>query len=141
MIDQIRCHLLSWRRKGPGSWGFTFLEIMVAIFIISLVLIAVYRLYTQTLSMNQRLHFNTHAPLLAQKKLAELTFLAGDDLMDNSGDFEDSFADYSWKATVDQVESEILGNIAERLKRIDISVSFNSAEMTYHLRTYRFQTN
>lgn len=111
---------------------------MVALFIISMVLIAVYSLYSQTLSMNQSSRFNTQASLLAQKKLAELTLMSAEDLVDNSGGFDDDFASYTWEATIEPVESEILGDVAEDLKRIDINVSFNQDEMTYHLRTYRF---
>ena len=55
----------------PKDSGFTLLEILVAISIISIALIAVYRLYTQTLSMHQFQIFNTQAPMLAQKKMAE----------------------------------------------------------------------
>jgi general secretion pathway protein I len=138
MLVPICRRLLGRWKWHFGFQGFTFLEIMVALFIISMALIAVYRLYSQTLSMNQVLRFNTHASLLAQKKLAELTLMSDEDLVDGSGDFEDPFAGYTWEVSVAQVESELLGDVSEDFKRIDINVSFNQDEMTYRLRTYRF---
>lgn len=137
MFDKICKNLLNGRKLSSGSHGFTFLEIMVALFIISMVLIAVYRLYSQTLSMNQLLRFNTQASLLAQKKLSELTLMSDEDLVDGSGDFDEAFAGYTWEVSIEQVESEILGDVAEDFKRFDIKVSFNQDEMAYHLRTYR----
>jgi general secretion pathway protein I len=128
------------KRKKRVS-GFTLLEVMVAISIIAIALMAVYKLYAQTLSMNESLMFNTHAPLLAQKKMAELFSAAPNDLTDNSGDFGDEFKNYSWKALVESVTSDLLGDMAEDLRRIDLIISFNSDEQSYRLRAYRFIRN
>ncbi len=121
--------------------GFTLLEVMVAISIISIALLAVYKLYAQTLSMNQILMFNTRAPILAQKKMAEFFMLPPAELSDNSGDFGDAFKNYTWKALVETVTSDLLGDMAEDLKRIDLVISFNNDEQSYHLRAYRFVRN
>jgi len=121
--------------------GFTLLEIMVAISIISIALIAVYRLYTQTLSMNHQLIFNTQAPMLAQKKMAEFFTMPAEELADNSGDFGDEFHNYTWKSSVESVTSELLDNVAEDLRKIDLVVSFNNDELSYRLRAYRFVRN
>jgi general secretion pathway protein I len=124
--------------KNKPDSGFTLLEIMVAISIIAVALIAVYRLYAQTLSMNQYQIFNTQAPMLAQKKMAELFNLSSNELVDDGGDFGDDFEGYAWKTAVESVSSEMLGDMAEDLKRIDLTISFNSDERTYRLRAYRF---
>ena len=63
------------------SAGFTLLEIMVCLSIISIVLIAIYRMHSQTLLMNQSTQFYTTAPLLAQRRLTEVE-------LDNSYDFK-----------------------------------------------------
>jgi len=132
--------LNTFKRKKRIS-GFTLLEVMVAISIIAIALMAVYKLYAQTLSMNQSLMFNTHAPILAQKKMAEFFILSPDELSDNSGDFGDEFKNYTWKALVETVTSDLLGDMAEDLKRIDLIISFNNDEQSYRLRTYRFERN
>lgn len=113
----------------------------MAISIMAIALIAVYKLYAQTLSMNQSLMFNTHAPILAQKKMAELFIISPDELTDNSGDFGEEFINYTWKAFVEPVTSDLLGEMAEDLKKIDLIISFNDDEQLYRLRTYRFEGN
>jgi len=37
------------------------------------------------------------------------------------------------------VASEILGTVAEDLKQIDVTVSYNDDQFSYSLRTYRFK--
>jgi general secretion pathway protein I len=121
--------------------GFTLLEVMVAVSIIAIALIAVYHLYAQTLSMNYILRFNTQAPVLAQKKMAEFFMMSADELSDDSGDFGDEFKNYSWKAVVETVTSDLLGETGEDLKRVDLTISLNSDERLYRLRAYRFERN
>jgi general secretion pathway protein I len=132
---------LDTTEKKKRISGFTLLEVMVAISIIAIALMAVYKLYAQTLSMNQSLMFNTQAPLLAQKKMAELFVLPPAELSDNSGDFGDEFKSYTWKVLVESVTSDLLGDLAEDLKRIDLTISFSNSEQSYRLRAYRFERN
>ena len=68
------------RRVAPG---FTLLEILVAMSVITFTLISVFRLYTQTIAMNPLLSFNTTAPFLAQKKMAEQTSMSGKEIGDD----------------------------------------------------------
>jgi general secretion pathway protein I len=124
------------RRTHQEEAGFTLLEILVAMSIITFALIAIFRLYTQTISMNFLLSFNTTAPFLAQKKMAESTSMPGEELGDNSGDFEEEFPGYTWAVSVEDVVSESLET--EDLKKIDVRVSINGDEHVYYLRRYRF---
>ena len=119
-----------------GKAGFTLLEILVAMSIITFALIAIFKLYTQTISMNQLLSFNTTAPFLAQKKMAEQTSMSGKELSDNTGDFGEDFPGYTWAVSVEEVLSEVLET--EDLKKIDIRVSMNGDEHVYYHRRYRF---
>jgi len=125
------------RNLQPDS-GFTLLEIMVALSIIAIVLVSVYKMQAQTISMNHAARFYTTAPLLAQLKIVEVEIENPGEQTDNSGDFGDEFPGYRWNVVIDDVESEPLGNIAENLKQINVNVSFNTDEFTYSLRTYRF---
>ena len=117
--------------------GFTLLEIMVAVSIIAIVLVSVYKMQAQTISMNYAARFYATAPLLAQLKIAEVEIENLGKSADDSGDFGDEFSGYRWNVVIDDIESELLGNIAENLKKIDINVSFNNDELTYSMRTYR----
>jgi Tfp pilus assembly protein PilV len=118
---------------------------MVALSIISIVLLAVYRLHSQTLTLTIGSRFYTVAPLLAQSKLVDLELSSAQELEDESGDFGEDFADYSWEIAIEDVggdqlkiDAEQLKTVVEKLKRIDIKVFFNEGDMVYSLRTYRF---
>ena len=119
--------------------GFTLLEVMVALAIMSIVLVSVYRMHSQSLSMNTAARFYTVAPMLAQSKLAELEAFSSSGFPDDSGDFGDSFEGFTWKSSEAEVASDVLGEVAEDLKRIEITVSYNTDQLVYNLRTYRFQ--
>jgi general secretion pathway protein I len=121
-----------------SSTGFTLLEIMVAISIIAIVLVTVYRMHAQTISMNFISRFNTVAPVLAKKILTQNETKTLDELADDSGDFGKEFTDYKWQVSVKEVESEALGEIAKDLKQIEVTVSLNEDEDVYTLRSYRF---
>jgi len=134
------CTLKPATRNLQADRGFTLLEIMVSISIIALVLVSVYRLHAQTLSMHQSARFYTTAPLLAQNKLTELEIKPLDEVTDDAGNFGDEFPGYHWEITIGDVESQELGKTAENLKKIDITLSAGNDEFTYNLRTYRFYT-
>jgi general secretion pathway protein I len=124
-------------RTKRTSAGFTLLEVMVAMAIMSIVLVSVYRMHSQTLSMNFANRFYTQAPMLAQSKLAQIEAGAAEMIAGDSGDFGEEFPGYSWSVAVEEVSSEALGEVANDLKRIDLTVSFNDNEYTYSVRTYR----
>ena len=117
--------------------GFTLLEVMVAMAIMAIVLVSVYRMHSQTLTMNAAARFYTQAPMLAQSKLAQLEIDASGIVTGDSGDFGEKFPGYTWRISTDEVLSEALGEIAADLKRIDMTVFFNSDEYVYNVRTYR----
>lgn len=125
-------------RNLQADCGFTLLEIMVSISIIALVLVTIYRLHAQTISMYQAARFYTTAPLLAQNKMVEFEIKPLDELTDDAGNFGDEFPGYSWKITIGDVESQALGKTAENLKKIDITLSAGNDEFAYDLTTYRF---
>ncbi|MBW1822857.1 MAG: prepilin-type N-terminal cleavage/methylation domain-containing protein [Deltaproteobacteria bacterium] len=121
-----------------SSTGFTLLEIMVATSIIAIVLVSVYRMHAQTIRMNFISRFQTTAPMLAKKVLAEIETKPVDDLADDSGDFGKEFSGYKWQVAVKEVEFEALGEIAKDLKQIEVIVSLNEDEDVYSIRLYKF---
>jgi general secretion pathway protein I len=112
---------------------------MVALAVMSIVLVSVYRMHSQSLTMNTAAQFYTQAPMLAQSKMVEIEALSSGGFPEDSGDFGEEFPGYSWKASTVDVASEILGEAAEDLKRIDITVSLHDNQFVYNLRAYRFQ--
>ena len=123
------------------AFGFTLLEVMVAMSIMAIVLVSVYRMHSQTLTMNTANRFYTQAPLLAQSKLAQLETGSSEITAGDSGDFGEKFPGYRWNVTVEEVSSETLGEVANDLKRLDLIVSLNNNEYTYNVRTYRLIRN
>ncbi len=119
--------------------GFTLLEVMVALAVMSIVLVSVYRMHSQSLMMNTAARFYTQAPLLAQSKMAAFVSLSEGGFSEDSGDFGEEFPGYSWKVSQKDITSEVLGTVAEDLKQIDVTVSFNDDQFSYNLRTYRFK--
>ena len=145
-LRAMRCALWPLRygieQPAAGSQhqatGFTLLEVMVAMAIMSIVLVSVYRMHSQTLAMNTANRFYTQAPMLAQGKLAQLETGSSEIISGDAGDFGDKFPGYSWNATVEEVTLEALGEAANDFKKIDLTVSFNNNEYIYNIRTYRF---
>lgn len=117
--------------------GFSLLEVMVAMAVMSIVLVSVYRMHSQTLSMNSANRFYTLAPMLVQSKLAQLEAASSEIIAGDSGDFGEKFPGYSWTVSVQDVGVEALGEISNDLKRIDLTVSLNNNEYTYGVRMYR----
>ena len=129
-VHDVRCH--------ESHAGFTLLEVMVAVSIMAIVLIAVYRMHSQSILMHNDVKFYTVAPLLAQGKLAEIEMETVKEQTNDSGDCGDEFPGFTWSLSIADVESEALGDTAEDLKKIDLIISFNQGENSYSLRTYRF---
>lgn len=129
----------SWlARHGRSGRGFTLLEVMVALGIMAVVLVSVYRLQSQTIRMSMESRFYTQAPLLARSALTRLEEAREREMMSDQGDFGREFPGYQWSITVADAPSEALGvEFARDMKRIDVLVSLNNGEYTYGFRTYR----
>jgi general secretion pathway protein I len=119
--------------------GLTLLEVMIALAVMSIVLVSVYRMHSQSLTMNTAARFYTLAPLLAQNKMAELETLSSEGFPDDSGDFGEQYPGYSWRTSLSNVSSEVLGEVADDLKRFDLTISYNNDQFSHSIRTYRFQ--
>lgn len=126
--------------KSMGLHGFTLLEVMIALAVISIALLAVLSAQSQGVSLANESRFNTTASLLAQGKMAEIETV-GDvgDLGRGSGDFGEAFPDYVWHLSVADVSPGFAASVSNRLKRIDLEVGFvPDRRYRYQLRLYRF---
>ena len=106
--------------------------------VMAIVLVSVYRMHSQTLTMTTANRFYTQAPMLAQSKLAQLEGNPSELIAGESGDFGEKFPGYHWSVTTENVSAEALGETAGDLKRIDLTVALNENEYVYSIRTYRF---
>ncbi len=128
------------RGASCSTGGFTLLEVLVALGIMSIVLVSVYRLHSQTISMATETRFHVQAPLLARGALTRLEENRQRGLISDEGDFGKEFPGYRWKISVEDTASPALGaEISKDMKRIDVSVTLNEGEYSYGFRTYRFE--
>jgi len=124
-------------RKGNPENGFTLMEVMVALSVVAIAMMAVYRMHTQTLFMDARGRFDTVATLLMGQKLADIDTVEPEALTDDSGDFGDAHPGYSWRIQTEEVSSDLLKEDGPTLKRITVTISFNGEESEFNLTTYR----
>lgn len=113
------------------------LEVMVAISIMAIVMVAIYRLHAQTISMSAASRFYAMAPILAKGKIAEFTLDSDNNKASDSGDFGDDFPGYAWRLEVEDLNDEDIGKAFENLKRIEVIISFSDDEFQYRFRTYK----
>ena len=112
--------------------GFTLLEVMIAMAILAIALVAVFQLQSQSLSMAGEARFKTTASLLAQHKMADIEADATLANQDQKGDFAPDHPEYAWKTQI--TDTQITG-----LKKIEVNV-FNkvaSRGSNYQLILYK----
>jgi general secretion pathway protein I len=128
-------------KTNPSDSGFTLLEVMAALSIIAIVLVAVYRMQSQTIRMTVAEKFYVRAPFLAQSKTAQIMADSQAGSEGDSGDFGTDFPGYTWVFSIEDTESEELEAEAENLKKIDVTIFFNTDEFKYALRSYCYFKN
>lgn len=145
-MDPILGHmrrLPRWGGSDACKRGFTLIEVLVALMIITVAMTSVYRLQSDTLRMSSSKRFYSLAPKLAQSKLAEIESQGLKEASDSSGDFGEEYPGYTYTVRLEDVQSDIVGELAQKsqqryhLTRIEVTVSQEEKE-TYALRTYRF---
>ena len=112
--------------------GFTLLEVMIAMSILAIGLVAVFQMQSQSVSMSSESRFLTTAALLAQSKMAEVESVKQMENRAQTGDFSPDYAEYGWSVAVTDTQ-------IAKLKRIEVNV-FNklfSGGGTYQLVFYK----
>ncbi len=117
--------------------GFTLLEVLVALAILAIALVSIFKLQGQTLQMSAKARFLTIAPHLAQAKLAEMETQDFDDITDGSGAFSGDQSDYNWTVAAEEVPTDLTTDKNYHLIRIDVTITQTDGD-SYQLRTYRF---
>jgi general secretion pathway protein I len=118
--------------------GFTLLEVMFAVSIIAISVVAVFGSQSQSLSLASEAKFNTIVALLAQSKVAEIETINPEDLISGSGDFGEDFPEYQWNLTVEDLAFSGIKE-AKHLKQIGLTISYGqTGRYQYNLKLYRF---
>jgi general secretion pathway protein I len=100
-------------RKQTG--GFTLLEVMIAVAILAIGLVAVFQMQSQSISMASEARFRTTASLLAQSKMTDVEASRSLSNRTESGNFAPEHPDYGWSL-------KITDTMIPGFKRIEVSV-------------------
>ncbi len=124
-----------------NNQAFTLLEVMIAVSIIAIALVALFGSQSKSLSHATEAHFNIVAPMLASGKLAELE--ADKAAPDNDeGDFGDDFPGYRWQLVVEDAtfnnsgSLENLEKLEKPLQKVDLTVLWSETKFSYTLTYY-----
>jgi general secretion pathway protein I len=96
--------------------GFTLMEVMIAMAILAIALVAVFQLQSQSISMSTDSRFMTTAALLAQSKMVEVE--AGSTLSNHSedGNFGPDYSQYTWHLEIGDTQLSLF-------KKIEVTVT------------------
>jgi general secretion pathway protein I len=112
--------------------GFTLLEIMIALAIVSIAMVSLLALANRSIGVHDRLQRITTATLLAQQKMAETEVNARHGTLqsaESQGVFSGPYADYRWQiayadtplASVQMVTVTVLWGDEERNELVDLT--------------------
>ena len=121
----------------PAERGFTLMEVMVALAVVAIALLAVYRMHAQTLFMETRGRFDTVAAMLARQKLADLDADPTKAIGGDSGDFGTAHPGYGWKTESEPVASDLLKEGGPLLQRITVTITLDGDKAQLQVITYR----
>lgn len=139
MNGDMNLRLAPWDSGRSAAAGFTLLEVMVAVAIIAMALVAALGSQSQSVSLATEAKFSTTAAFLAQQAMAQLEAADPDDLSSDSGDFGEHFPGYRWEAEVSDVPLTEEAQGAELLKKIDVTVFWgDQGRYRYRLACIRF---
>jgi general secretion pathway protein I len=127
----------SWSFWGNDQ-AFTLLEVMIAVSIIAIALVALFGSQSRSLSNATEAHFNVIAPMLASGKLAELDS-EGVAPNNGEGDFGDEFPGYRWTIETESARfdsPEALADLEEPLQKVELTVLWSETKFNYSLTYY-----
>ena len=129
---QLKNNHLRRSRTTPAR-GFTLLEVMIAMAILAITLVAIYQSQSQSVSMASDSRLVTTASLLAQGRMAEIDAVDPRSVVSGNGDFGEDYPGYTWQLEVSAVEELPL------LKKMTLTVTQGRlvTRNTYRLILYK----
>ena len=84
-------------RSNQANSGFTLLEVLVAVAILAIAMVAILKANVQSLDTLTRSRETSTASLLAESKLAEVEAAGAANWSELRGDFAEDYPDYTWE--------------------------------------------
>lgn len=128
----------SFVHTATNKTGFTLLEVMIAVSILAIAFVSLFGSQSRSLSYATETLFNTHAPMLASLKLAEVesgVLSPGE----SSGDFGDDFPGYVWELNVDDTTLDSVASLADleiTMQKINVVITWSETKFRYSLVYY-----
>ena len=116
--------------SSKNKKGFTIIEAMVAIFVLTLGIVAVLCLFPLSLQTRKFSEMKTVASQLAQAKIEEIAIHSYDDIpigTIDEGQLDSPFGAYTRQLVVNYVDSDLQSSASNiGLKKIEVTVSWSS---------------
>jgi len=120
------------RRSGQmrEQQGFTLLEVMVSVTLISIALVALIGSQSRSVSIATGSRFETTASFLARAKMTELLLGDFEELGSGEGDFGEDFPGYRWRTEVRDLGADETGieGLEDELKVVVLTLSSSFEE-------------
>lgn len=118
--------------------GFTLLEVLVAVFVAATALLAVWKLHAQVASLVPDIGFQTIAPFLAEKTLAEVDALPREKHTSGSCEAQAQQTGISCEIQIEWMDDKRWEKLGTSVEQIDIRLTGFSSGNRLLMRAYRF---
>ncbi len=119
---------------GERKSAFTFIEVLIALVIVSISLLALIRLHLISINMTEIAQIKSQAVLLANEKIAETLALGYPEEGTKSGTVEMNALDLHWQTQVTDIKQHQLGELdIKDLRRILVDISWEQGIRWKHL--------
>lgn len=120
--------------RGTRKRAFTFVEVLVALVIVSISLLALLRLHIISISMTDTAEITSQAVFLANEKIAETLAPGYPEEGTNTGTVEKNALYLHWRTEVTDLQPSQLGELhIDGLRRIFVDVSWKQGIRRKHL--------
>jgi len=123
--------------KRSSQQGFTLLEVMIALALVAIALIALLSLYNRSIVVKERLQRETQATLLAQQIMSQENVLAtgrSSNWQQQSEVFDEPFQEYRWAVSYEDT-------IIPQVKQVTVSVVWGDKERNEQVSLVSFLQN
>jgi prepilin-type N-terminal cleavage/methylation domain-containing protein len=118
--------------------GFTLLEVLIAVFVAATALLAIWKLHGQVVSLVPGMRFQSVAPFLAEKTLAELDAMPREKHVSGHCETADHPPGISCDIQIEWMDDKHWEKIGTSVEKIDIRITGPADVHRFQLRAYRF---